>query len=136
MRNLGSWCSSRRLTNNLTHRYEDYPMCDRSNIRCETIVMTDNRSRRRGSERGGGRVVRVGSRREQSGERARGNWRSHVRRRATPGARNERGNRYCVDGGTVDTGSRSKNHESEESTNCCAETYRQGQEVKAEDPGR
>lgn len=136
MRNLGSWCSSKRRTNNRTHQCEDYPMCDRSNIRCGTIGMTDNRSRRRGSERGGGKVVRVESRREQSEERARGNWRSHARRRASPGARNERGNRCCVDGGTVDTGSRSKNHESEESTNCCAGTYRQGREVKAEDSGR
>lgn len=95
--------------------------------------MNDSRSRTCGSARGGAKVAHEANRAEQSEERAHGSWRTHAGTRATPEAKNDaRGNRYWADGAIAGTGSRSKNHESEESTNCCggAGTFRQGRREK------
>jgi hypothetical protein len=53
------------------------------------------------------------------------------RKRLLKGRTDERDDRYWADDATAGTGgSRSKNHESEESTNCCVETFRHGRQVK------
>ena len=119
-----------KLTSNQTHQCEDYPTRDRSSIRCGTTGTTDNRSQTCDSAREGAKVAHVESKAERSEERERESWRTHAETKATPEVRNgERGNRYWVGGATVGTGSRSKNHESEESTNCVG-TFRQGRQMK------
>lgn len=70
---------------------------------------------------------------EQSEERAHESWKTHVGTRATEVRNGENGNRRWVDGAIVGTGSQSKNHESEESTNCYVGTFRQGRQVKVLD---
>ena len=65
----------------------------------------------------------------QSEERAHGSSRTH----SGSGAKDDDGNRCWVGGAIADTGSRSKSHESEESTSCCAETSRQCRQVKVLD---
>ena len=93
---------------------------------------TDNRSRTRGSAREGGeggKVARVENRVEQSAR----SWRAHAGTGATGVKDDEKGGgNRCWTDGAADTG-RCKNHESEESTSCCAGTYRQGGEVKVLD---
>lgn len=76
--------------------------------------------------------------REQSEGKAHENW-THVGTRATPEEKNgERDSRYWFDDAIEDTGSLSKNydHESEELTNCCAGTFRQGRQVRVVDSAR
>jgi len=74
----------------------------------------------------------VESRAEQSEERAHESWRTHAGTGAI-GAKDDENNRCWVDDAIADTGSRSKSHESEESTSCCAGTYRQGCQAKVLD---
>ena len=109
-------------------------MRDRSSIHYGMNEMTGNRSRTCGSVKEGVGVAHVENRVGQSEERTHESWRSHGGTGATPEVKNGvRGNRYWADDATADTSSRSKNHESEESTNCCVGTFRQGRQVKVLD---